>query len=71
LTVSLPADLVGYVRDRAEQHQEAQSTIVAEALRRMFLEERRRAIIEGLIEDAEWHQEMAREGMAAAAPLPD
>jgi excisionase family DNA binding protein len=34
-------------------------------------ESRRQTMIEGLIEDAEWHQELAREGMAAAPELPE
>jgi predicted transcriptional regulator len=71
LSVSVPADLAGYVRDTAERLNEAQSTIVAEALRRMRVQELRREIIEGLVQDAEWHQALAREGMAASAPLPD
>jgi predicted transcriptional regulator len=71
LSVSVPADLAGYVRDTAERLQEPQSTIVAEALRRMRVEELRREIMEGLVADAEWHQELAREGMAVSATLPE
>lgn len=71
LTVSLPTDLISYVKDVAERYNEAQSAVVAEALRRMAVEERRRQLIDGLIEDAEWHQELAREEMAVVAPLPE
>lgn len=71
LSVSVPANLVGYVRELAHRRNEAQSAIVAEALRRMLIEERREQIIEALIEDAAWHQEIAREGMAASPVLPE
>lgn len=69
LSVSIPAELVAYVRDEAERLQEAQSAIVAEALRQMRIEGLRNEIMHGLIQDAEWHQEMAREGMVAAPRL--
>lgn len=71
LSVSLPTELVGYVRSRAQERSEPQSNVVAEALSRMLNDERKQSIIQGLIEDAEWHREMAREGMASAPPVRD
>jgi hypothetical protein len=71
LSVSLPADLVEFVKARAELRQEPQSFVVAEALRRLSREDRNRRIIQERIADAEEEQALAAEGMAIAAPVRD
>jgi metal-responsive CopG/Arc/MetJ family transcriptional regulator len=71
LTVSLPAELVEFVRARSEKTQEPQSAIVADALRRVAREERNRRIMRELISDSEEEVALAEEGLAISAPATD
>jgi metal-responsive CopG/Arc/MetJ family transcriptional regulator len=69
LSVSLPADLVDWVRARAEVRSEAQSTVVAEALRQLQREERRQTSLRALTLNADFDRETAEEGTAVAATI--
>jgi alpha-D-ribose 1-methylphosphonate 5-triphosphate synthase subunit PhnG len=71
MSISLPEELVGFVKARARERDEAQSAVIAEALLNMAREERRRVLMEGIIEDAEWNRELAREGAQASVRLPE
>lgn len=51
LSLSLPDDLVAFVRERAAERHTTLSAVVGEALRRAVREERNRRISRELIED--------------------
>lgn len=53
ISVSMPAELVQWVRETAEKNDTTISAVVAYALRQMKAEPMRQEIIRGLLEDAE------------------
>lgn len=71
LSVSLPAELVDWVRARAESRSQAQSAVVAEALRQLQRDERRQTSLAALALNAELDREIAEEGAAVAASIQD
>ncbi len=71
LSVSLPGYLVTFVRTRAEQTKTKQSTVVADALVRLQMEERRRRNMAALALDAEQDRRIADEAFGSAPPLPE
>jgi predicted GIY-YIG superfamily endonuclease len=69
MSVSIPAELAQYARNRAKQEKTSTSKIVAIALTRMRNEERNKEIMQGLTEDAEFNQAMANNDWAKVAEL--
>lgn len=69
MTISLPGSLADYVRRRAESTGEAQSAIVADAIRRDARERLEQEMIQGLIEDFELDTTEAARWEAASPPF--
>jgi hypothetical protein len=70
-TISLPVDIADYLRARSEELQEPVSGLIADAIRCRQAAELERAMIEGLMEDAERDRALASEWSVTLPDLPD
>lgn len=52
LSVSIPANLVQWVRETATKYETSMSAVVAESIRRVMAQELSNAMVEGLLEDS-------------------
>jgi len=71
VTISLPTDVADYLRSRAEELKEPVSGFVADTIRWRQTLEIERAMVEGLLEDADQDLELVSEWAATLPELPD